>query len=215
MRAPYRILTNRRCRWLTGLLVGFVACVILLPMPVSLVSKSGPGKDLSEPFPCQNRPCGCRSAEQCWKKCCCFSNTEKVAWAQTNGVKLPDYVVVAARKEVRAKKNSCALCAKENKKSSKTTRATSKVSVSSQPQKATPQAPVSRLRSSSSKWVMTMYAAECQGQAPFSFSFPASIIPRPVVAVTQAPCLLENVHPQSERLNSATARPPLPPPKIV
>jgi len=215
MRSPHRRLTNRRCRWLTGLLVGFVACVILLPMPVSLVSKSSPGKDVSEPFPCQNRPCGCRSAEQCWKKCCCFSNAEKVAWAKTNRVKLPGYVVVAAKKEVSGKKNSCALCAKENKKSSKTTCEESKVSVSSEPQKVTPQAPVSRIRSSSSKWVMTMYAAECQGQTPFSFCFPASIIPTPVVAVTQAPCLLESVHPQSERLNSATARPPLPPPKIV
>jgi len=215
MRSRYRLLTNRRCRWLTGLLVGFVVCVILLPIPVSLVSKPDPDKDLSEPFPCQNRPCGCRSAEQCWKKCCCFSNTQKVAWAKRNGVKLPDYVLVAAKREVSAKKDSCDLCAKENKKSSKTTRATSKVSVSSQPQKATPQAPVSRLRSSSSKWVMTMYAAECQGQTPFSFCFFATIVPQRVVVVSQDPCLVESVHPQSDRLHSATARPPLPPPKIV
>ena len=48
----------------------------------SLVSAQNP-KDQSVPFPCQNRPCGCRSADSCLKKCCCFTAAQKVAWAKS------------------------------------------------------------------------------------------------------------------------------------
>jgi len=29
-----------------------------------------------------NRPCGCASAEQCWRSCCCTTKTERIAWAK-------------------------------------------------------------------------------------------------------------------------------------
>lgn len=48
-----------------------------------------PKKDASRPFPCQNRPCGCMTAEACWKQCCCFSKREKLEWARRNGVAPP------------------------------------------------------------------------------------------------------------------------------
>jgi hypothetical protein len=50
-------------------------------------------KDASRPYPCQNRPCGCFSAEQCWAgDCCCFTLEEKLAWADANGVEPPAQV---------------------------------------------------------------------------------------------------------------------------
>lgn len=34
----------------------------------------------SEPFPCEHHGCGCRTADQCRRHCCCFTESEKDAW---------------------------------------------------------------------------------------------------------------------------------------
>lgn len=60
------------------------------------------GKDLSRPFPCQNRPCGCLNADQCWKgDCCCFTLEDKFEWALANGMEVPEHVrpLVESRKK--------------------------------------------------------------------------------------------------------------------
>jgi hypothetical protein len=71
---------------------------------------NGEAKDLSQPFPCMYRHCGCRNAQQCWRGCCCFSNKQKLAWAEANGVTPPPYVAAAAEKENShlAKASCCA-----------------------------------------------------------------------------------------------------------
>lgn len=87
-----------RFRWARRLISLFVLIGILgsfVPLPTSL----SVSKDLSKPFPCQQRACGCRSADQCWKRCCCFTNSQKVAWAKSEQVALPEFVVAAARIE--------------------------------------------------------------------------------------------------------------------
>src|SRR5437016_1785557 len=66
-------------------LAAYLVATIGFPIPAPA------GKDRSAPFPCQDHACGCRSAEQCWQHCCCFSHAEKLAWAQTNGVEPPSY----------------------------------------------------------------------------------------------------------------------------
>jgi hypothetical protein len=67
-----------------------------VPLPqFSSTSSSG------ESHPCRTHRCGCTTAEQCWKSCCCYSNREKVAWAAEHGVTPPAFVVAAA--EVEAK----------------------------------------------------------------------------------------------------------------
>ena len=48
-------------------------------------------KDRSQPFPCMEHPCGCRNAEECWRHCCCFTPSEKLAWANAHGVTPPAY----------------------------------------------------------------------------------------------------------------------------
>ena len=74
---------------LLGLLLGIAG------VPVITVAK----KDRSRPYPCQNRPCGCASADECWHHCCCLNNRQKVAWARENGVTPPDFVIAAAERE--------------------------------------------------------------------------------------------------------------------
>lgn len=90
-------------RRLTALVLLVMSVLMIFPiaLPVSSrdVNVESEGKDLSAPFPCQNRPCGCQSAKQCWKKCCCFTNAQKLAWAKAHRVQPPAFVVEAAKRE--------------------------------------------------------------------------------------------------------------------
>jgi hypothetical protein len=76
-------------------LAGFLAATLGVPV---IVPRGG-GKDRSQPFPCMNHRCGCANAEQCWQSCCCFTNTQKLAWAAEHGVEPPQYVFAAAARE--------------------------------------------------------------------------------------------------------------------
>ena len=104
-----RAILRKAVRRLAGLgvLFGISAVVLPFPIKVDVPSSSNADKDLSKPFPCMNRPCGCRSAEQCWKKCCCFTDLQKVAWAKANGVMIPQFVVAAAKTEEHDDGGSC------------------------------------------------------------------------------------------------------------
>jgi hypothetical protein len=95
----YRQLTPMLIRRLLCIVVALGICAMLMPLPFGPLQPDPTEKDRSQPFPCQNRPCGCRSAEQCWKKCCCFNNSQKIAWAKANKVAVPDYVLAASQKE--------------------------------------------------------------------------------------------------------------------
>lgn len=99
----------------TALIVMLSVCLAGLPIPIGRIERTA--KDHSEPFPCQHCPCGCKTAEQCWRSCCCHTNAEKIAWAEKNGVTPPDFVFVAAKRELVAVKclkatqsSTCAHC---------------------------------------------------------------------------------------------------------
>jgi len=83
-----------------------LAAFLIATVGYPVWSASG-GKDLSKPFPCMHRQCGCRNAEQCWRGCCCFSARDKVAWAKRNNVQPPEFVVAAAENEPAGTKSSC------------------------------------------------------------------------------------------------------------
>lgn len=53
----------------------------------------------SKPYPCQHHQCGCHSADQCWRSCCCMTMQQKLAWARKHGVTPPDFVLAAAQPE--------------------------------------------------------------------------------------------------------------------
>jgi len=92
---------HRTGGWVSALLVLLICACFVLPLPgnLSTTSGRGAGKDASSPFPCLFRTCGCLSANDCWKKCCCFSNAQKVAWAKKNNVQIPDFVSESAALE--------------------------------------------------------------------------------------------------------------------
>ncbi|MCS6975880.1 MAG: hypothetical protein NZM31_02565 [Gemmatales bacterium] len=76
-------------------------------------------KDLSVPFPCQNNPCGCRTAQECWLHCHCHTLEQRLAWAKKHGVEPPSYLQdrLARGWDTRKKSqrrtgtdNGCSLC---------------------------------------------------------------------------------------------------------
>jgi hypothetical protein len=154
-------------------------------------------KDLSVPFPCQYRACGCRSAAQCWKRCCCFSNAQKLAWARANEVQPPEYVVVAAAKEIAPVKCESTGCCHQTSGGKKA---------------ATP--PVTEPeRQERTQYVIALLAQQCQGHHWYWNSLPWTILPLTEV-VSHVPqrtsAKLELI---SEKLLVAERQPPVPPPR--
>lgn len=88
-----------------------IAEQFLVGAGVSLPCPAAPAGS-HERFPCEHCGCGCRTAEQCWRSCCCNTNQEKIAWARENGVTVPEFVLAAAKREqAAARKPKCPHCA--------------------------------------------------------------------------------------------------------
>ena len=82
------------------LLAVYLLVVSGLPIPMA--------SELAQQFvryPCEDSACGCASADRCWKSCCCHSLEEKVAWANENGVVIPEFV----RQQLRQATACCTL----------------------------------------------------------------------------------------------------------
>ncbi len=240
MRSPNRRFWRKVVRRLFSLSVLLGVCALLFPLPVAPLPPNSPEKDSSEPFPCQNRPCGCQSAEQCWKKCCCFNDAQKVAWAKANKVKVPACVLAALKKASRTdvevssrsgagkksastmRSSGCSHCEQKPVVVAKSSccdklrgQSVTKLNACQFSSDSAEKSPESRRKPASSKWVMAVYAAECQGQGPPAFCFPISIIPDRPLLVTPSVEVVETFRHESERLLQVSLRPPLPPPKIV
>lgn len=110
----WRSLARRLCSGLV--LLCYFATSIGMPLCASSV------KDYSQPFPCQDHACGCRTAAECWQQCCCFSPSEKLAWAQAHRVTPPVVAEDAGsgwqserlRDQVEAEPHACCSASKKN-----------------------------------------------------------------------------------------------------
>jgi len=91
-------------------LISHLAAAFGVPLPVTAPRNA---KKAGHPFPCQDRPCGCLTAEECWKgDCCCFTLEQKVEWAEANGVEPPPHVrpLVEARRARRSSRTARSCC---------------------------------------------------------------------------------------------------------
>ncbi len=178
------------------LLVGFV--IALLPIPlISFSSKVG--KDLSRPFPCQNRPCGCMSAAQCKKKCCCFSDEQKLAWAKRHGVDPSEVVVLTAKRAPACEASPQVCCTIKNG---------SKAKVAHRPPKA------KAASSSRYKIVIGAVADDCQGLAKTAFGQAVFLIPPMTSLNPLVESIVERFINRGSVIVQAIAEPPVPPPRI-
>src|SRR5215213_11062578 len=93
--ASHRFLRRSiRRRLISAMLVAmYIVTATGIPLPAGkLARKSG------ELFPCSHCACGCASAEQCWRSCCCHSLAERMAWARVHGVRPPEFAIAMARR---------------------------------------------------------------------------------------------------------------------
>ena len=178
------------------LIAGFVAA--LLPIP--LISTSPDlGKDLSRPFPCQNRPCGCRSAAQCKKKCCCFTDEQKLAWAIRNGVDPSEVVATTSKRSAKSVSAPKVCCTMKDVAKTQVAHCRSKVKSTSQ----------SRYRI-----VIAAVANDCQGLAKTAFGQPVFLIP-PIASLDERfESIIERFFNRGFVVVQAITEPPVPPPRI-
>jgi hypothetical protein len=73
--------------WVAVSLLAYLAASLGFPLPAPARLKSAGG----QPFPCQDNPCGCQTAEQCWTHCCCLTPEQHWEWARRNHVEPPAY----------------------------------------------------------------------------------------------------------------------------
>lgn len=225
-------------RRLVSLLLLLGICATVVPLPVAPAPSSG--KDLSAPFPCQNRPCGCRSAAQCWNGCCCFSNAEKLVWAKANNVTPPQFVVEAAAQETKmaqstdAKPGCCSksagCCSSHKSTESKTSvgeKATYQVVVENDPpttsicsnplqpkQRAASKTTNVETKSESTNYVIGMFVQKCQGQGSFWNVLPWAVMPN-LHSPSAIPGPIAWESPVSASAPMVVAEPPEPPPRLM
>lgn len=207
-----------RVRRLVSLLVLVSFCASFVPLPVA--SRSSIKKDQSAPYPCQKRPCGCRSAEQCWKSCCCFTNKEKLAWAEANRVVPPTYVIAAAAKESAdavCKTGGC--CSKQNPATIQeivVTDLKAESCCSSSGPSHSDKVSTSKTADEEDEvvFVIGVLVQKCQGQGLFWNSLPWAILPEVQAIVTCADPVLW-ARPTSIMVPARAVEPPEPPPRVV
>jgi len=175
-----------------------------------------PTKDANLPFPCQNRPCGCLSADQCWQgDCCCMTLEEKATWAQANQIEPPPHVhsMIQARKQQdrpHPKSTCCSLETEEpnpedTRIAAACCRKTREIADHSE----------ATGRPSGVRWVIGPFSQKCRGQGPAGlFLLDCSLVMEPPW------CWLPDR--RAERIfpgprmqpSSPTQCPPIPPPRL-
>jgi hypothetical protein len=190
----------RILRAATALLLAVNHVVVALGLPMPLTTPAAESHaSAKEMFPCMNCPCGCRTAEHCWRGCCCYTMTQKLAWAKAHGVTPPDFVRVAAEKEsaAAAKREepapSCPHCHKKE----------SAVRAQAIPEIAT----------SGNKSVSIIKALECRGLGGGLLAAVPALLPRAVPFVPLPPPLLETLSYVTMLLQEAVLLLPTPPPR--
>lgn len=176
----------------------------IVPLPVG--SSPRVTKDFSQPFPCQHHACGCRSAEQCWKKCCCFTNQQKLAWAIKHQVKPPAFVVVAAKTEQAGVGQRDRLCCEKTKPKPTCTSRRCRHDSNS--------VPTSDVTETSTDVVIASLAQQCRGESTFWNSLPWTIVPIPVDISIEADPVADAWPLISDVSCGVSLRPPVPPPRL-
>lgn len=215
-------------RRLTGLCLLVGVCASFVPLPLAPLSEGA--KDRSTPYPCQDHPCGCRSAEQCWKQCCCMTNAQKLVWSRKNGVTPPEYVVAAAAREgfvpkpASAAKSCCHSTGKCERGAADNPGCSSAGCTESSrwrvpreflaQAKANKPEPGAKDRKKSTQTVIGALMMRCQGHSSYWNALPWGIVPRPLDVPRLVRPLEKDVVLDFACVPQRADRPPVPPPRV-
>jgi len=181
-------------------------CAASLPLPVPVVAAVL--KDRSIPFPCQDHPCGCRDAKQCWTTCGCMSMAEKLRWAESKGITPPSYVDTKARAKPSCCASKVSICC------SKTSSGCRDSGAQCRHNQRTPKQPMVFANDVPLQTVLlTSYIAKCNGHDTLITLLPWSIIPKPVPRASVTRHSVWQWVNVDERFLSAQTEPPIPPPR--
>jgi len=192
-------------------LVGHLFAVIGIPLPAV---RSSPVSSDSARYPCENRGCGCISAEECWKgDCCCFTLEEKLAWADERGIEPPEHV----RPMVKARKNRSASCCTRTAKSNccaKETEDSASAADCPECRRTKKSEDDAESRSTSLVWIVGPIATKCHGlgAAP-GVAFPPATVPDCGCWAINPPHCIGTILVTSLNAISSEFSPPTPPPK--
>jgi len=181
-------------------------------------------------FPCQGGRCGCNTAEQCWKSCCCHTPQERLAWAEKHGVKPPDYLVAAVQGKTSNRgcghvRSCCAARAASSTEACSTSSCESTTSESttaeptSGPLPAEPRSNSSADADTSSSpvvWISLIAAQRCRGSVPTWLNVPISLPATPPIGCLERTLLVVPfVEVGLPSPPTVSFSPPVPPPRIV
>jgi hypothetical protein len=195
----YRPRLHRLIAWLA---IG-VSVSNLIPIPVPS------SRTTAHPtFPCEGGQCGCATAQQCWKSCCCHTLQERLAWARQHGVLPPKELEarheLAARSSmpVRKQRKRATCCSPCEGFANQTN------SCVSQPSSLEPSRPTTG-------WVTVIDAQRCRGNASLNpgTAFSSLGMPPPVTqpdGVERAGSILPG---KPECYSRCDLPPPTPPPQ--
>jgi hypothetical protein len=189
---PWRSLAHRLVSGLV--LVGYLAAVLGLPLPARA------HKLVDQPFPCQDDPCGCQTAEQCWTACCCYTVEEHWAWARAHHIEPPDYATrptdqgwdTKPKRDCEEGGSACSCCKAKHECEAKSEReTTSKASI---------------------RWVSSAASLRCQGANALE-STTAAVPPPPHLTWHPFPAVVGRFLPCDEFALSVPSPPGDPPPR--
>jgi len=171
--------------------------------------------DASHPFPCQNIPCGCRTAELCWQgDCCCFTLEQKLAWAEANGIEPPEHVrpMVAARKHhPPAPIQPCCSESECDERPASTCCSKSRAARPG-PQDSDRKSPPPE--SVGLRWVIGFFAHKCRGDGPAGlFHLDSTAVFDLIPTRLASPEHVGHVVSPSDRVSAIPHRPLTPPPR--
>lgn len=76
-----------------ALLAAYIVTAAGIPLPTGAKPQAS-----DESYPCANCGCGCASADQCWRSCCCHTLAERLAWAREHNVRPPAFAIADAQR---------------------------------------------------------------------------------------------------------------------
>lgn len=163
--------------------VAYLATTLGVPAPAVTMLATD-----TKPFPCQGHHCGCRSAEQCAQRCCCFTRAQQKAWYAANGHTAPPSIAAASDTKRDTQTGSC--CQVRHRLAGRQT-----------------SVPASR-------WSLSVGASKCQGLVSFWLTAGA-VLPPPAPVdhdSIQLACAWLSMH--DDTSPTAIADPPVPPPRL-
>lgn len=221
-RSRYRQNARRMGSALLVIVLSWTVSGVPLPTGNSLAKRG-------ELFPCSTCKCGCTSAEQCWKSCCCHTLAERLAWARKHGVKPPAFALAEASSAELAEARSIGLlvdelapkicCTKKQEQDSPSCCKKSLTVASSERsccRKHKEQSKGEEATDKANNSIVGWRAMKCQGQAMNWLGVvPIAVAARLAAWSRQLPCVAWLGPARSEHGEGVAVDPAVPPPERV